>query len=122
MAKLPTDSQWQDLANRINGKNEKVTTRITGNSNTFTTDIHMLTGQTGGFIHQFVIFVLGNNVPLAFLCHWTKNQTYYQTKLGTDNTTMTFALNSTNETTGTANITFNFSRTIYGGISVLSIG
>ena len=122
MAKVPTDTQWQDLADRINSKNGLVTVRPTASTNSFTLDIPMLKGQGANFIHQFSIFLLGNNVPLCFLCHWTKNKAYYQTKLGTDNTTLTITLNSTDETTGTANFTLGFSRTIYGGIGILSIG
>lgn len=121
MAKIPTDTQWQDLADRINSKGQIISARISGNSSSFTMDIPMMKGKSDGFIHQCALFLLGNNVPICFLCHWTRSKTYYQTKLGTDNTTMTMTLNSTSEINGTANFTFTFSRTIYGGLSVLAI-
>lgn len=121
--KVPSTTQWQDLASKVNSKSPIIgVTSTPGNVKTFTVDIPMLTGKSDAFFHNFVVFCYTNAIPSGYICTWTKSrETLKAQEIVSNNTTLTLTLNSTNETTGRANITLTFSRTVYGGIRVLAI-
>ena len=120
--KVPTTTQWQDLANKVNGKNTWIGVAYSpSNTTTFTLDIPMWKGKSTGFIHNFVVFCYVNNAPTGYVCAWTKDGTHSTVCMTNNTTTLTFTHNSVNETNGTVNITLTFSKTVYGGIRVLAI-
>lgn len=121
MAKVPTDSQWQDLANRINAKNKIITAIDTTNANSYTLNVPGILPSTNGFVHMLSVYCFVNNAPTAYICNWSKNGNTATANTTGNTTTLSITVNSVNETAGTANLTFAFSRTVYGGIRVLAI-
>lgn len=119
--KVPSTTQWQDLADRINGKNKTIGVYTTGNNTTYTLNVPCISPSTNGFIHIISIYCYVNNSPTMYVCNWSKNGTTSTSNATGNTTALSVTVNSVNETTGTVNLTFTFSRTVYGGIRVLAI-
>lgn len=121
MAKVPTDSQWQDLANRINSKNKIITAIDTSNSQSYTINVPCISGSTQGFIHILSVYCFTKNEATSYVCSWTKNGNTTAKNTTGNATTLSLRLNSVNDTNGTANITFTFNDYVWGGVRVLAI-
>ena len=112
---------WGKIKAALNGKNKTIAVWQTGNNTTFTLDVPCAAPSTSGFIHILSVYCYVDNQATAYICNWSKNGTTSTTNTTGNATTLTLTFNSVNETSGTVNLTFTFSKTVYGGIRVLEI-